>query len=111
MDPVAMFKKYSDRIPYMHFKDIDGKVLKKLQETKGTFWDGVREGIFCPLGQGLVDYPAVLATMKEAGFSGVVTIEQDFDNKIDDQERKLKFPAECSKLNVDYLQSLLKKKV
>mmetsp|Transcript_52424 Transcript_52424/g.121897 ORF Transcript_52424/g.121897 Transcript_52424/m.121897 type:complete len:322 (-) Transcript_52424:83-1048(-) len=107
MDPVAKFKKYASRIPYMHFKDIDGKVLKRMQDDKGTFWDGIREGVFCPLGQGLVDYPAVLAAMKEAGFSGFVTIEQDFDNKIDDQEKKLKYPADCSKLNVKYLQSLL----
>mmetsp|Transcript_49552 Transcript_49552/g.119237 ORF Transcript_49552/g.119237 Transcript_49552/m.119237 type:complete len:322 (+) Transcript_49552:74-1039(+) len=107
MDPVAKFKKYADRIHYMHFKDIDGKVLKRMQDTKGTFWDGIREGVFCPLGQGLVDYKAVLGALKEAGFSGFITIEQDFDNKIDDQEKKLKYPGDCSKLNVKYLQNLL----
>jgi inosose dehydratase len=106
MDAVEKFKKHSARIPYMQLKDIDPAVLKKMQETKGSFWDGVTAGIFCILGQGSVDYPALLRAMKESGFSGYATIEQDFDNKIDDQERKLMYPATCSMQSVAYLRKL-----
>merc|ERR1712014_279931 len=106
MDAVEKFKKHHARIPYMQLKDIDGAVLKKMQDTKGSFWDGVTAGIFCILGQGSVDYPALLRAMKETGFSGYATIEQDFDNKIDDQERKLMYPAQCSTQSVSYLRTL-----
>merc|ERR1719387_215937 len=106
MDAVEKFKKHAARIPYMQLKDIDGAVLKKMQETKGSFWDGVTAGIFCVLGQGTVDHPSLLRAMKAAGFSGYATIEQDFDNKIDDEERKLNYPAECSRQSVKYLRDL-----
>jgi inosose dehydratase len=106
MDPVEKFKKHAQRIPYMQLKDIDGAVLKKMQEQKGSFWDGVTAGIFCVLGQGVVDYPSLLRAMKDNGFSGYATIEQDFDNKIDDEERKLMYPANCSRQSVKYLRDL-----
>merc|ERR1719389_554118 len=106
MDAVEKFKKHAARIPYMQLKDIDGAVLKQMQEQKGTFWDGVTSGIFCILGQGVVNYPALLREMKEAGFSGYATIEQDFDNKIDDEERKVRYPASCSYKSVKYLRGL-----
>lgn len=105
MDPVAKYKQYAARVPYMHFKDINGKVLEELQREKQGFWDGIKKGVFCPLGQGLVDFPAVLRALKESGFSGWVTVEQDFDNSIPDQEAKLMVPFKCCKLNVDYLRS------
>merc|ERR1719320_890975 len=91
MDPVEKFRRHHARIPYMQLKDIDASVLKKMQDTKGSFWDGVTGGIFCILGTGKVDYPALLRAMKANGFSGYVTIEQDFDNKIEDEEKKLMY--------------------
>jgi len=106
MDAVEKFKKHCARIPYMQLKDIDPTVLKKMQEIKGSFWDGVTGGIFCILGTGMVDYPALLRVMKDNGFKGYATIEQDFDNKIDDEDRKLNYPFECSKQSVKYLRSL-----
>jgi len=109
MDPVAKFKKHVARIPYMQLKDIDGTVLKRLQESKGSFWDGVTGGVFCTLGQGVVDYQTLLEVMKDSGFSGYATVEQDFDNKIDDEERKLRFPAECSKQSVAFLRKVAAK--
>jgi S-adenosylmethionine synthetase len=109
MDPVEKFKLHHARIPYMQLKDIDPAVLKKMQETKGSFWDGVTGGIFCILGTGCVDYPALLNVMKDTGFNGFATIEQDFDNKIDDEDRKLNYPFECSKQSVRYLRSLAEK--
>merc|ERR1719181_199383 len=107
MNPVEKFKKYAARVPYMHFKDIDGAVLKMLQEKKEGFWEGITKGVFCPLGHGLVDYPAMLRTMKACNYAGWVTVEQDFDNKTtDDVEAKVMGPFECCKQNLIYLQSL-----
>merc|ERR1712032_6639 len=109
IDPVAKFKKHAARIPYLQLKDIDGTVLKRLRESKGSFWDGVTGGVFCTLGQGVVDYHTLLQVMKDTGFSGYATVEQDFDNKIDDEERKLRFPASCAKQSVAFLRALAAK--
>merc|ERR1712232_1226892 len=106
MDPVAMYKKHASRVPYLHFKDIDGAVLTKLQAEKLGFWDGIKEGVFCPLGNGVVDFPALLRAMKAQGYSGWVTVEQDADNSIADKQLRLMKPFECCKLNVEYLRSL-----
>merc|ERR1712032_1504647 len=109
IDPVAKFKKHAARIPYLQLNDIDGTVLKRLRESKGSFWDGVTGGVFCTLGQGVVDYHTLLQVMKDTGFSGYATVEQDFDNKIDDEERKLRFPASCAKQSVAFLRALAAK--
>jgi len=106
MNPVEKYQKHASRIPYMHFKDIDGKVLDRLRQEKLGFWDGIKSGVFCPLGQGLVNFPAFLRAMKAHGFAGWVTVEQDADNSITDAHKKLMVPFECCKLNVKYLQSL-----
>jgi inosose dehydratase len=106
MDPVEKYKKHAARIPYLQFKDVDATVLKKMKDTKGTFWDGVTAGIFCVLGTGMVDYPSLFRVMKDQGFNGYCTIEQDFDNKIDDDEKKLMYPATCSYRSVKYLRGL-----
>jgi len=106
LDAVEIYKKYAARIPYMHFKDANGPVLKKLQAEKLGFWDGIKSGIFCPLGHGVVNFPALLRAMKEKGFSGWCCVEQDADNSIEDVQARLMVPFECCKLNIKYLRSL-----
>jgi len=106
MDAVAKFKQFASRIPYMHFKQIDGSVLKHLIKTKGGFWDGIKQGVFCPLATGLVDFPNLLRAMKDVGYSGWATVEQDADVTVPDAEARLMRPFECCKLNVAYLRSL-----
>jgi inosose dehydratase len=106
MDAVAKYEKHASRIPFMHFKDIDGAVLKKLQAEKRGFWDGIKEGVFCPLGEGLVDFPALFQAMKAKGFAGWVTVEQDFCNDIPDVQARLEIPYESCKQNLMYLKSI-----
>jgi inosose dehydratase len=70
-DPVAAYRRWSHRIPYLHLKDVD------LGRRHGDFWDAVRDGVFCPLGEGSVDFPALLRALDEHGFDGWAVIEQD----------------------------------
>lgn len=108
MSPVAMYRKHAARIPHMHFKNVNGEVLTQLRRKGRGFWDGIKEGVFCPLGwyQGLVDFPALLKAMKANGFSGWVTVEQDADNSIEDVQARLLQPFETFRLNMHYLRSL-----
>jgi inosose dehydratase len=37
----------------------------------------VRQGVFCELGQGEVDFVAVLAVLRQQGYQGWIVVEQD----------------------------------
>ena len=76
-NPVEGIKKHADRIWHVHFKDHDPEVAQQSREHE---WDGptsVGKGIFPELGKGSVDFPAVLATLKEINYDGWIVVEQD----------------------------------
>jgi len=78
-DPVGFVKRHVGRISYMHFKDIDPKVKADVIANRTDFYEACGQGIFCNLGDGEVDLPAVRDVLLEAGFEGWCTVEQDCD--------------------------------
>ncbi len=99
-DPVAFMHRHMDRISYMHFKDIDPKVKASAIANRTGFYDACAQGIFCNLGDGDVDFPAVRQTLLDAGFKGWCTVEQDCDPAGDTS------PLDDAKLNRTYLESI-----
>jgi inosose dehydratase len=76
-DPVTGIRQFKDRIWHVHFKDQEPTVARQSREHD---WDGltsVGHGVFCELGKGSVDFPAVLATLREIGYDGWIVVEQD----------------------------------
>jgi D-mannonate dehydratase len=71
-DPVAFMKRHMDRISYMHFKDIDPKVKAPVIANRTGFYEACGQGIFCNLGEGDVDFPAVRQILLDARFRGLV---------------------------------------
>lgn len=98
-DPVAFMKRHIDRISYMHFKDIDPQVKARAIENRTGFYEACGQGIFCNLGQGDVDFPAVRQVLLDAGFNGWCTVEQDCDPTLDVR------PVDDARLNREYLES------
>ncbi|MEL6587158.1 MAG: TIM barrel protein [Pseudomonadota bacterium] len=78
-DPVAFMNRHMARISYMHFKDIDPAVKAHVVANRTDFYKACGDGIFCNLGQGDVDFPAVRQTLLDHGFQGWCTVEQDCD--------------------------------
>jgi sugar phosphate isomerase/epimerase len=68
-DPVALLKKYSDRVALLHLKD-------KASGAKVQFNENVPKETFKEVGNGTVDIPAVLAVAKESGVKNYF-VEQD----------------------------------
>ena len=99
-DPVAFMKKHMSRINYMHFKDIDPKVKADVIAKRTGFYDACGQGIFCNLGDGDVDFPAVRQLLLDADFDGWCTVEQDCDPTGDTS------PIDDARLNRAYLQSI-----
>ena len=99
-DPVAFIKKHMSRINYMHFKDIDPKVKADVIAKRTGFYDACGQGIFCNLGDGDVDFPAVRQLLLDVAFDGWCTVEQDCDPTGDTS------PIDDARLNRAYLQSI-----
>jgi len=78
-DPVAFMRRHIGRISYMHLKDIDPVVKADAIAGGVGFYDACGQGIFCNLGRGDVDFPAVLKILRDGGFKGWCTVEQDCD--------------------------------
>ncbi|OHV79625.1 TIM barrel protein [Ensifer sp. LCM 4579] len=79
MDPVDALKKYADRLDYVHFKDIDEGIFRRLLGEKIRFFEACAQGVMCPIGRGIIDYPAIKQVLDEIGYHGFVTVEQERD--------------------------------
>jgi inosose dehydratase len=79
IDPVAYYNRHAQRTKYFHFKDIDREIHRRVLDEKVPFLDAVAQKVFAPLGQGVVDWPGLAAAMRDNGYSGAATIEQDID--------------------------------
>ncbi|MGZ4767175.1 MAG: sugar phosphate isomerase/epimerase family protein [Ilumatobacteraceae bacterium] len=99
VEPVRFLAEHRDRTPYLHFKDIDPIVHQKVISDGVAFFDAIPLGVFVPVGQGVVDFNALAAELKN-GFDGPGTIEQDRDF------RSPTTPLEDAKASLDYLRGL-----
>ena len=99
-DPVAFMRRHMDRISYVHFKDIDPVVKADAIARRTGFYDACGQGIFCNLGKGDVDFPAVRRLLLDHGFTGWCTVEQDCDPTLDIS------PLDDARANRAYLQSI-----
>ena len=99
-DPVAFMRRHIGRISYMHFKDIDPVVKADAIANRTGFYDACGQGIFCNLGKGDVDFPAVRQILLDAGFEGWCTVEQDCDPTLDVS------PIDDARQNREYLSSI-----
>lgn len=82
-DPVAFLRRHLPRISYIHFKDIDPAIKAQAVAGRTGFYEACGQGIFCNLGGGDVDFPAVRRLLLDAGYKGWCTVEQDCDPTLD----------------------------
>lgn len=76
-DVVALTKKYADRVDIVHAKDIHKNLTDQLLPGKLTWSEGVKQGMFAPIGAGDIDFKAVVEALNQAGFDGYYVLEQD----------------------------------
>lgn len=73
----AALERFGDRIQYVHFKDCDPKVIAQARAQQWDYFEALHHGVFCELGQGCVDFPAVVDWLRNKRYDGFVTVEQD----------------------------------
>jgi inosose dehydratase len=69
--------RWAERLGHVHLKDVDPDVLAAVRSRRLDFWEAIAAGVFCPLGDGAVDFAAAAAGFQAAGYRGFATIEQD----------------------------------
>jgi inosose dehydratase len=80
-DPVAFCRDYAPRIKTLHLKDIDARVRDRGRDAGWDYGTFEQHGVFVELGEGCVDFPAIFAILRDAGFSGWVIAETDVTQK------------------------------
>ncbi|MDP8243068.1 MAG: TIM barrel protein [Candidatus Hinthialibacter antarcticus] len=70
-------KTFADRIWHVHFKDCHPKIARKACEEHLDYFKAVGNGVFCELGKGSVDFPAVLKILNGLGYEDWIVVEQD----------------------------------
>ncbi|HKD37876.1 MAG TPA: TIM barrel protein, partial [Pirellulales bacterium] len=98
-DVIAGLDRFRDRIWYVHFKDCDPEVAAAARKEGWDYFQALRHGVFCELGRGCIDFPAVLRWLKSAGYNGYVLVEQDV-------LPGLGSPKESALRNRQYLRSI-----
>lgn len=76
-DVVALTKKYADRVAIVHAKDIHKDMTDRLLTGELVWGDGIKAGMFAPIGQGDIDFATIVKTLSDAGFDGYYVLEQD----------------------------------
>ena len=78
-DPVAAVRKYGPRIWHLHLKDVQLAVLESVRREGVGFLEAVRRGVFCELGEGVVDFPTIKQGLLNCDSDGWAIVEQDVD--------------------------------
>ncbi len=76
-DPVALTQRHRRRIRHVHLKDVAAPQLQQARTEHLTFAEAVGQGIFVPLGAGMVNLEAMLTALQSAGYAGWLVVEQD----------------------------------
>jgi inosose dehydratase len=96
---VEGLERFADRVWYVHLKDCSAPVARQAKAEGWDYFAAVRHGVFCELGRGVVDFPAVRDWLRRRGYAGWALVEQDV-------LPGLGTPRESAQRNRDYLRSL-----
>ncbi|GAA5132575.1 sugar phosphate isomerase/epimerase family protein [Pseudonocardia adelaidensis] len=76
-DPAELARQAPYRIAHTHVKDVDLGLARQVQSGRRTYTEAVREGIYRPVGQGDVDFAAIVGHLRAEGYPGWYVLEQD----------------------------------
>lgn len=76
-DVMEGLQRFWTRVWYVHLKDCDPAVAEQARAGQWDYFEAIRRGLFCELGRGCVDFPAVIGWLKDRGYDGYALVEQD----------------------------------
>jgi inosose dehydratase len=103
-DPVEFTQKYANRIKHAHLKDVDMAKAAKVASGEQTYNQGVKAGMYTPLGKGDVDIKSIVESLLASGYEGWFVFEQDL--MLDAEPAPGGWPFTDVKESIDYLLSI-----
>jgi inosose dehydratase len=100
IDPIALYERIAPRVRYFHFKNIDRAAHARALAEKRDLFSAISIGVFCPLGQGVVDFTRLKASLDAHGYDGFACIEQDSDPRTGAK------PADDAASSLGYLRKI-----
>ena len=76
-DAAAALRQYRHRVWHVHAKDCDAQVAEQARAEEWDYHTALGHGIFCELGRGAVDFPAVIDGLHDLDYAGWIVVEQD----------------------------------
>lgn len=98
-DPAEIYRRHSDRVWHVHFKDFDPLVFERTRRESWDYFEAMRHGIFCELGRGRVDFPAMMRELRARGYDDWIVVEQDVLPGMGS-------PADSARRNREFLRGL-----
>lgn len=99
-DPLAVLKKYPDRIGHVHLKDVREDVLKKAVAGSWSFLKSVREGTFTVPGDGCIDFASVFEQLDKNNYEGWLLVEAE-------QDPAKANPFQYARMAYEYIEKML----
>jgi inosose dehydratase len=96
---LGLLECYGTRTWHVHFKDCDPAVAARARSENWDYQTAIRGGVFCELGKGAVDFPALLEALRQRGYAGWIVVEQDVLPSMGS-------PLESARRNREYLKTL-----
>ena len=103
-DPAELTRQAPERIAHTHLKDVDDTVAGQVRDGRLSYTEGVRQGLYRPLGTGDVDIAAIVQHLDAHGYAGWYVLEQD---TILLEEPRGEGPLADVRSSTDYVRDLL----
>ena len=103
-DPAELTRQAPERVAHAHFKDVNDQIAAQVRSGRLTYTEGVRRGMYRPLGRGDVDFAAIVRHLRGRDYGGWYVLEQD---TILTEEPRGEGPVADVRESADYLRALL----
>jgi inosose dehydratase len=75
----------------VHFKDFRAGIAEQARRERWEYHLAVAGGLFCELGVGDIDFPALIDCLRSTGYSGWIVVEDEippgFGNRLENATR------------------------
>ncbi|MCX6478040.1 MAG: sugar phosphate isomerase/epimerase [Micrococcales bacterium] len=104
-DPVEFSRLHGNRIAHSHLKDVNLAVSAKVRAGELSYYEGVQQGLYTPLGQGDVDVRSIIKNMLATNYQGWFTLEQD--NVVNQEPADGQGPLTDARVSVDFINQVV----
>ncbi len=108
VDPAAIARDAAGRVSHVHLKDVDANVARCVRGGDLSYAEGVREGLYRPLGEGDLDIEEVVGRMQDSGYRGWYVLEQD--TALTAEPDPAHGPLEAARQSLEYFRRVISAK-